>query len=86
VPRSQCIRATIYPGPSPAKVVTTPADVILRMVLFELSPTYMLPDCQSRLRKRWRTRGAPSASALPYAPAVPAKVVTTAAEVTFRMV
>ena len=36
---------SLAPGvPSPAKVVTRPADVILRIQLFSVSATYTIPE------------------------------------------
>ena len=71
----------------PASVVTTPAGVILRIVLFPSSATYTFPALSTAAPNgSLKLAAAPVPSALPVTPAVPASVVTTPVEVTLRIV
>src|SRR5207249_451929 len=69
-----------------AKVVTTPAGVIVRIALFPLSPTRMLPAASTARPLGPLNRAAlPVPSVLPKVPAKPASVVTTLAGVILRI-
>src|SRR6476660_3485289 len=71
----------------PARVVTTPAGVILRMVQLARSATYPMPVASTATPVgRLKRAAAPVPSVLPVLPAVPARVVTTPAGVILRMV
>ncbi len=72
----------------PASVVTTPPGAIMRMVSLPVSATKMSPVVESSAMPAGLLNDAaePVPSALPAVPAVPANVVTTPAEVTWRMV
>lgn len=71
----------------PAKVVTTPALVILRIVPFPASATNTLPAASTtRPSGAPNNAAAPVPSAEPLIPGVPANVVTTPAGVAFRIV
>src|SRR6478609_9888666 len=70
----------------PARVVTVPSLVILRMVLLPVSATYRLPLLsQATLRGLLNDAAAPTPLLLPLTPNLPAKVVTTPAEVILRI-
>src|SRR5215831_16058982 len=74
-------------APPPARVVTTPAGVILRMVLFPESATYKFAAVSvATPAGPENAAAAPLPSALPETPAVPASVVTTPAGVILRIV
>src|SRR5207248_6389477 len=71
----------------PAKVLTTRAGVILRMVLLLVSATKILPILSMATATGNLKRAVlPVPLALPGLPAKPAKVVTTPAGVILRMV
>ena len=71
----------------PAMVVTTPAGVTLRMVLFSVSATYTLPEASTVTSEGKSNRAELVPSEFPAFPASPAKVVTAPVDRTiFRMV
>src|SRR6476661_2867302 len=89
------LKRAVLPVPSalpvlpakPAKVLTTRAGVILRIVLLLVSATKMLPTLSMATAAGPLKRAAlPVPLALPVLPAKPAKVVTTPAGVILRMV
>src|SRR5471032_524115 len=89
------LKSAALPGPStkpvapgvPARVVTAPAAVILRIELLPASATYAVPPASTTIPVGILKRAtAPVPLVAPAAPAVPAKVVTTPSQVILRIV
>ena len=71
----------------PARVVTTPAGVTFRIVWLSVSATYTLPALSTATPLGIaEPRGAARAIGTAGVPGLPARVVTTPAGVTFRIV
>ena len=71
----------------PASVVTTPPDVIIRIVWLPVSPTYTLPAASTATPTgALKCAPSPVPSVLPLMPASPANVVTTPAALILRIV
>src|SRR5512142_937758 len=71
----------------PARVVTTPSGVILRLVALPVSATYTFPATSTARPPGWLNRAfVPVPSWVPTAPVDPANVLTMPAGVIFRMV
>src|SRR6267142_991245 len=80
--------SVLPPAPAdPANVLTTPAGVILRMVLLYVSDTYTLPALSVATPDgNLKLAAVPVPSALPATPADPASVLTAPAGVITRIV
>jgi len=73
--------STVAPVPSPAKVVTSPFEEIIRITLLPESAKYIVSVVVMKSPKGlWKVAAVPLPSALPELPDLPAKVVTVASE------